>query len=188
MQTGHDTPSPGGRLGALFERARRGRAAGREERGEAAARGAAGDRGSPLDWRGGVRGRGGAESREERGEAAARAAAGDRESPLDWRDVMTRLDPVRRRWDLAILANLRQDAGRRPADLLAAINGQAGPGQQLSPQVLSGRLRRLEETGYVRHAEISRIPRRRSYWLLPRGRLLIERSEEHTSELQSLRH
>ena len=140
MQTGHDTPSPGGRLGALFERARRGRAAGREERGE----------------------------------AAARAAAGDRESPLDWRDVMTRLDPVRRRWDLAILANLRQDAGRRPADLLAAINGQAGPGQQLSPQVLSGRLRRLEETGYVRYAEISRIPRRRSYWLLRRGRLLIE--------------
>src|ERR1019366_9224568 len=107
-------------------------------------------------------------------EAAARPAAGDRESPLDWRDVMTRLDPVRRRWDLAILANLRQDAGRRPADLLAAITGQAWPGQQLIPQGLSGRLRRLEETGYVRYAEFSRIPRRRSYWLLRRGRLLVE--------------
>src|ERR1017187_8990154 len=111
MQTGHDTPSPGGRLGALFERARRGRAAGREERGE----------------------------------AAARRGAGDRESPPDRRDGMAAAGPAR-----------------------------AGPGRQLSPQVLSGRLRRLEETGYVRHAEISRIPRRRSYWLLPRGRLLIE--------------
>jgi len=140
MEAGYDVPSPGGRLGGLFERARRGRAAGREDRGE----------------------------------AAAGAGPGDGDSQLDWRDVITRLDPVRRRWDLAILANLRQDAGRRPADLLAAINGQAGPGQQLSPQVLSGRLRRLEETGYVRYAEISRIPRRRSYWLLPRGRLLIE--------------
>jgi DNA-binding HxlR family transcriptional regulator len=115
-----------------------------------------------------------AAGRGEQGAASARAEAGDRDSMLDWRDVMTRLDPVRRRWDLAILANLGQDAGLRPADLLAAINGQAGPGQQLSPQVLSGRLRQLEETGYVRHAEISRIPRRRNYWLLPRGRLLIE--------------
>jgi DNA-binding HxlR family transcriptional regulator len=48
------------------------------------------------------------------------------------------------------------------------------PGRQLSPQVLSGRLRRLEEAGYVEYAEISRIPRRRRYWLLPRGRRLLD--------------
>jgi DNA-binding HxlR family transcriptional regulator len=94
-------------------------------------------------------------------------------SPLDWRAVLTRLAPVRRRWDLAILATLDRDIGI-PADLLEVINGQAGNGQQLSPQVLSGRLRRLQETGYVGYAEISRIPRRRRYWLLPRGRHLLD--------------
>ena len=94
-------------------------------------------------------------------------------SPLDWRDILTRLAPVRRRWDLAILANLAGGIDR-PADLLQVINGQAGTGQQLSPQVLSGRLRRLEESGYVGFAEISRIPRRRRYWLRPRGRRLLE--------------
>ena len=94
-------------------------------------------------------------------------------SLLDWRDILTRLAPVRRRWDLAILANLEGGVDR-PADLLQVINGQAGTGQQLSPQVLSGRLRRLEESGYVGFAEISRIPRRRRYWLRPRGRRLLE--------------
>jgi DNA-binding HxlR family transcriptional regulator len=94
-------------------------------------------------------------------------------SPLDWRGILARLAPVRHRWDLAILANLAGDVDS-PADLLEVINGQAETGRQLSPQVLSGRLRRLEEAGYVGHAEISRIPRRRRYWLLPRGRRLLD--------------
>jgi DNA-binding HxlR family transcriptional regulator len=94
-------------------------------------------------------------------------------SLLDWRDILARLAPVRHRWDLAILANLEGGIDR-PADLLQVINGQARTGQQLSPQVLSGRLRRLEEAGYVGYAEISRIPRRRSYWLQPRGRRLLD--------------
>jgi DNA-binding HxlR family transcriptional regulator len=94
-------------------------------------------------------------------------------SPLDWRTVLARLAPVRRRWDLAILANLARDIGN-PAGLLEVINAEAGNGQQLSPQVLSERLRRLGEAGYVGYAEVSRIPRRRKYWLLPRGRHLLD--------------
>lgn len=94
-------------------------------------------------------------------------------APLDWRDILRRLAPVRHRWDLAILANLAAGTGS-PADLLERINDQAGNGRQLSPQVLSGRLRQLEEAGYVGYAEISRIPRRREYWLMPRGRCLLD--------------
>lgn len=94
-------------------------------------------------------------------------------SPLNWRGVLTRLAPIRHRWDLAILANLEEGIDS-PAELLEVINGQAGVGRQLSPQVLSGRLRRLEEAGYVGYAEISRILRRRRYWLLPRGRRLLD--------------
>lgn len=93
--------------------------------------------------------------------------------PLDWRVVLARLAPIRRRWDLAILANLDRGTGS-PAELLEVINGQAATGRQLSPQVLSGRLRRLGEAGYVGYAEVSRIPRRRRYWLLPRGRCLLD--------------
>ncbi len=87
--------------------------------------------------------------------------------------VLARLGPVRRRWDLAILASLDRGIGS-PAGLLEVINGQAGSGLRLSPQVLSGRLRRLEEAGYVGYAEVSRIPRRRRYWILPRGRRLLD--------------
>ena len=93
--------------------------------------------------------------------------------PLDWRMVLARLAPVRRRWDLAILASLDRGIGS-PAGLLEVINGQGGTGRQLSPQVLSGRLRRLQEAGYVGYAEVSRIPRRRRYWLQPRGRRLLD--------------
>lgn len=94
-------------------------------------------------------------------------------SPLDWRGILARLAPVRHRWDLAILANLERGI-ESPADLLEVINEQVGNGRQLSPQVLSGRLRRLEEASYVGYAETSRIPRRRTYWLLPRGRHLLD--------------
>jgi DNA-binding HxlR family transcriptional regulator len=92
---------------------------------------------------------------------------------LDWMAVLAQLGPVRHRWDLAILSNLDETAGRRPADLLAAINSQAGPGRQLSPQVLSGRLRALEHDGYVRHEDLSVMPLHRVYFLQPPGHALI---------------
>lgn len=101
-----------------------------------------------------------------------RAATGKR-CALDWRQVQARLGPVRHRWDLAILCNLDESTGSRPADLLAAINAQAGTGRQLSPQVLSGRLRELEKEGYVRHEDLSVIPLHRVYYLQPVGQRLI---------------
>ena len=92
---------------------------------------------------------------------------------LDWRGALAQLGPVRRRWDLAILCNLREDAGCRPKELLEAINGQAGAGRQLSPQVLSGRLRTLEQDGYIRHEDVSVMPLHRRYYLRPPGLELI---------------
>jgi DNA-binding HxlR family transcriptional regulator len=92
---------------------------------------------------------------------------------LDWRMVQARLGPVRHRWDLAILCNLDEAAGCRPADLLAAINSQAGTGRQLSPQVLSGRLRDLEHNGYLRHVDLSVMPLHRVYYLQPPGQGLL---------------
>lgn len=92
---------------------------------------------------------------------------------LDWRAALAQLGPVRHRWDLAILCNLDEAGGRRPADLLAVVNSQAGPGRQLSPQVLSGRLRELERDGYIRHQDLSVMPLRRVYYLQPPGQALI---------------
>ena len=101
--------------------------------------------------------------------------AGRQDSALDWRNLQERLDPVlRHRWDVAILVNLDEREGRRSAQLLAAINTQAAGAWQLSPQVLSVRLRALEQDGYVAHEDISRIPLTRVYRLLPPGRGLIE--------------
>jgi hypothetical protein len=56
--------------------------------------------------------------------------AGDGEPPrmLDWRAVQAQLTPVRHRWDLAILCNLAEDAGSRPAHILAAINARRNRG------------------------------------------------------------
>jgi DNA-binding HxlR family transcriptional regulator len=81
--------------------------------------------------------------------------------------------PVRHRWDLAILCNLDEATGCRPADLRATINAQAGPGRQLSPQVLSGRLRELEHDGYSRHEDVLVMPLHRAYYLMPPGQALI---------------
>jgi DNA-binding HxlR family transcriptional regulator len=97
----------------------------------------------------------------------------EQRAALDWRVVQARLGPVRHRWDLAILCNLDETAGCRPADLLAAINSQAGTGRQLSPQVLSGRLRDLEHNGYVRHVDLSVMPLHRVYYLQPPGQGLL---------------
>jgi DNA-binding HxlR family transcriptional regulator len=92
---------------------------------------------------------------------------------LDWRLVQARLDPLKHKWDLAILCNLEEGSGRRPKDLLALINAQAGTARQLSPQVLSGRLRHLEQSGYVRHVDLSVMPLHRTYYLQPPGKALI---------------
>jgi DNA-binding HxlR family transcriptional regulator len=92
---------------------------------------------------------------------------------LDWRAVQAQLSPVRHRWDLAILCHLDDSVGCRPADLLAAINSEAENDRQLSPQVLSGRLRELERNGYVQHEDLSIMPLHRLYYLQPPGRALI---------------
>lgn len=92
---------------------------------------------------------------------------------LDWQKAQEHLGPVRTRWDLAILSNLDPETGRRPKDILAAVNSQAETEHTLSPQVLSARLRYLEQDGWVRHADSSAAPLRRVYYLLPTGSRLI---------------
>ena len=93
---------------------------------------------------------------------------------LDWQKAQEQLGPVRPRWDRAILSNLDTATGRRPKDVLAAINAQAQTEYTLSPQVLSARLRHLEEGGYVRHADSSAASLRRLYYLSPNGTSLID--------------
>jgi DNA-binding HxlR family transcriptional regulator len=100
-------------------------------------------------------------------------ASKEQRSALNWRVIQARLGPVRHRWDLAILCNLDETAGCRPADLLTAINSQAETGRQLSPQVLSGRLRDLEHGGYIRHVDLSVLPLHRVYYLQPPGQGLL---------------
>ena len=103
------------------------------------------------------------------------SAAGNeaRRGALDWQQAQVQLGPVRHRWDLAILCNLDADAGCRPADILAGINARAEAGRKLSPQVLSGRLRELERSGYIRHEDLSVMPLHRVYYLQPPGGRLI---------------
>lgn len=122
--------------------------------------------------------------------ADAAGASCEPDEPPDWPQLTGRLrvvvSVVRHRWDLPILANLDGERGTRPGELVGAVNsqaewwaqmlGEAGlkAGQvQLSPQVLSLRLRALERAGYVRHAEITRIPRVRLYFLQPQGRAAL---------------
>lgn len=141
-------------------------------------------RGTGRGFMGRVRGR---PARAPAGGAGTSRETGD---PPDWPQLTGRLrvvvTVVRHRWDLPILANLDGERGTRPGDLAVAVNSQAGwwaqmlgdagsqAGQgQLSPQVLSLRLRALEGDGYVRHAEITRIPRVRLYFLLPKGRAAL---------------
>jgi DNA-binding HxlR family transcriptional regulator len=96
-----------------------------------------------------------------------------RSRPVDWQNLMSRLAPLRTRWDLAVLANLAgSDSPVRPADLIKAINEQSADGQ-ISWKVLEARLRRLEASGYVARREVPRVPRETRYWLLPRGHRLM---------------
>jgi DNA-binding HxlR family transcriptional regulator len=108
------------------------------------------------------------------GDGRAAAKDGKRPCMLDWRAVQAQLTPVRHRWDLAILCNLAEDVGSRPGNILAAINAQTEPGRQLSPQVLSGRLRELEGRSYIRHEDLSVMPLHRVYYLRSPGQRLIE--------------
>jgi DNA-binding HxlR family transcriptional regulator len=84
------------------------------------------------------------------------------------------------------LCNLDETAGCRPADLLAAINSQAATGRQLSPQVLSGRLRDLEQGGYIRHVDLSLLPLHRVYYLQPPGQGLLSDLARITGPDQSV--
>ena len=104
--------------------------------------------------------------------APAPGSPHDFDSLLDWPQLLERLSVVRHRWDVAILVNLDEEQGTRSADLLAAVNSKAGD-RQLSPQVLSVRMRALEHQGYVVHSDLSRIPLVRVYFLLPRGRTML---------------
>ena len=106
------------------------------------------------------------------GDGRSATRDGKRPRVLDWRKAQAQLGPVRTRWDLGILANLAVDDGCRPKDIVAAINAQA-EGRHLRPQVLSGRLRELEECGYVSHEDLSVIPLIRVYYLQPPGQRLI---------------
>ena len=109
--------------------------------------------------------------------AAARHPGGEPSAgcgQLDWQKAQERLGPVRSRWDLAILSNLDPETGGRPKDVLVAVNAQAETEHILSPQVLSARLRCLEQDGYLRHTDSSAAPLRRVYYLLPQGKRLID--------------
>jgi DNA-binding HxlR family transcriptional regulator len=91
---------------------------------------------------------------------------------LNWVHLRTQLAAVRGRWDLAVLANLARGA-TRPGDLLEAIRSQAAQDRRLSWTVLTRTLRRMEDEGYVGHAEVSRLPRVTRYWLTPGGQRLV---------------
>jgi DNA-binding HxlR family transcriptional regulator len=89
--------------------------------------------------------------------AYARAAA--------WPQLLDHLDLVRRQWDLAIIANLR-DGGVRPAGLMRLVNAQARK-RRLTWKVLAERLDWLEDEQYVTRREIDLGETR--YWLRPRA-------------------
>ena len=61
---------------------------------------------------------------------------------MNWQNLMNRLAPLRRQWDLAVLANLAAGT-ERPGDLIEAINAQATDGRRIGWKVLNDTLRRL---------------------------------------------
>jgi DNA-binding HxlR family transcriptional regulator len=97
-----------------------------------------------------------------------------RRPEVDWQSLRDRLAPLRTRWDLAILVNLAESHNPvRPADLIKAINEQSVDGR-ISWKVLEASMRRLEATGYVAREEVPHVPRETRYWLLHRGRRLLD--------------
>jgi DNA-binding HxlR family transcriptional regulator len=91
---------------------------------------------------------------------------------VNWQNLMDRLAPLRRQWDLAVLANLASGT-ERPSDLIEAINAQASDGRRIGWKVLNDTLRRLERSGYVARQEMPGVPRETRYRLRPPGRRLI---------------
>ncbi len=86
-------------------------------------------------------------------------------------NLMNRLAPLRRQWDLAVLANLAAGT-ERPEDLIEAINAsQRRPPDRL--EVLNDTLRRLERRGFVARQEMPGVPRGTRYRLRPPRRRLI---------------
>lgn len=91
---------------------------------------------------------------------------------MNWQNLMNRLAPLRRQWDLAVLANLAAGT-ERPSDLIEAINAQASDGHRIGWKVLNDTLRRLERSGYVARQEMPGVPRETRYRLLPPARHLV---------------
>jgi DNA-binding HxlR family transcriptional regulator len=91
---------------------------------------------------------------------------------VNWQVLMGWLAPLRRRWDLAVLANLAAGI-ERPGDLIEAINAQATDGRRIGWKVLTDTLRWLEARGYVIRQEIPGVPRETRYWLREPGRQLV---------------
>ena len=87
-------------------------------------------------------------------------------------NLMNRLAPLRRQWDLAVLANLAAGT-ERLGDLIEAINAQATDGRRIGWKVLNDTLRRLERSGYVGRQEMRSVPRETRYWLRPPGHHLL---------------
>lgn len=94
------------------------------------------------------------------------------EPTVNWQSLMNRLAPLRRQWDLAVLASLAAGT-ERPGDLIEAVNAQAADSRRIGWKVLNDTLRRLEGSGYVARQEISNVPREARYWLRPPRRRLI---------------
>ena len=82
-----------------------------------------------------------------------------------WPQLLDQLDLVRRQWDLAIIASLRE-GGVRPAGLMRMINAQASK-RRLTWKVLAERLDWLEDEGYLTRREVD--PGETRYWLRPRA-------------------
>jgi DNA-binding HxlR family transcriptional regulator len=91
---------------------------------------------------------------------------------VNWQNLMNRLAPLRRQWDLAVLANLAAGT-ERPGDLIDAINAQASDSRRIGWKVLNDTLHRLERSGYVTRQEMPGVPRETRYRLRPPGQRLL---------------
>jgi DNA-binding HxlR family transcriptional regulator len=91
---------------------------------------------------------------------------------VNWQNLMYRLAPLRRQWDLAVIANMAAGI-ERPGDLIEAINTQASDGRQIGWKVLNDTLRRLERSGYLARQEMPGVPRETRYRLRPPAHRLL---------------
>ena len=91
---------------------------------------------------------------------------------MDWQHLTDQLAPLRRRWDVAVLASLA-DGARRPAELIHVINSDVSGGRAVGWKVLNDTLRRLEASGYVARRQVPGVPRETWYWLCPPGQRLM---------------